>query len=206
MWRMVFLVLGLLAGNQAAMAGEFHLIEKTFDIADIDTLDLDMHVGEAEVGPTSDDKIYLVLKVYARRNWYGRNKAAPEDAELDVRRSAKTLTLRLHDDDYREDWVVLVPARLAVDVDLGVGDIEIIGLSKDIALDVGVGDALVRATADNYRSANGDVGVGDVDISSPTGTVHNERAMVSAESNWRGRGDYAINVDVGVGDAMIDLE
>lgn len=75
----------------------------------------------------------------------------------------------------KDDWsvtlVVHAPGRLAVEVDNGVGAVEVEGTESDVKLTTGVGEVTVRAPA--AGRVIGTTGVGDVDIrlETVTGTV-----------------------------------
>ena len=91
-------------------------------------------------------------------------------------------------------------------VDVRVGDVSIEGLHANIDLDLGVGDAEIRAKAADYGRVKGEAGVGDVYVAADTGDSHSERAVVSDSVSWVAAGKSSISADLGVGDAEITLD
>ena len=162
-WRnlFAFLALAFATACNSWADREFKLLERTLDSDAVEVMRLDIRVGDAEVTASADDKIHVAVKVYGARGWFGRRSSVPEGVELKVRQRSNYVQLALDDDNFEEEWTIQIPARLALDVDFGVGDIEISGLTGDITLDLGVGDARIRGLAEHYSSVYGDVGVGD---------------------------------------------
>ena len=143
-----------------------------------------------------------------------------DEAELRTDASRGTLDLEIEtrsdDRHFEEQWTIELPARLAFDLELGVGDVEIRGLvgvgdvlvegiAGDVSIELGVGDASVRGAAADYGSVEGSGGVGDARL-----TVKGERisssGFVGHSAEWTGDGDHFIEISVGVGDARVTLE
>ena len=189
-----------------AHAGECRTIEHDFDPAGLQQLALDVHVGELDVQPSTNGQIHVEVKVCSRSHWFGLRKSKVDAALLDAEQDGRTLKIRIRQDDYNEDWKVRMPAALALDADLGVGELRIAGLTSDINVDLGVGDATIVGNATDYGNVSGDAGVGDVEIKGEGGRVTAERAAVSDSATWVAGGPSSIDVDVGVGDLTITLE
>jgi hypothetical protein len=112
-----------------------------------------------------------------------------------------------HTGDLEVRGTIVVPAGRELQVDMGVGELDIRGVSGRLDVDLGVGDVTVRMAAADVRSVSIDAGVGDTTLRLPGGPVDDERSFVSSEIDWNeGRGAARVAVDVGVGDAVVTLE
>jgi len=180
-------------------------ITRDIDVKGAQTLFLDAHVGTVKFTPSDDDQIHVYVKVSEKGEW-GIFKSSPQDAKLVVKRDGLKVTIMLNDDDYGEEWEVKMPQMASLNVDLGVGEMRIKRINSNLTLDVGVGEAIVIGDASNYGSAKGQASVGAAAVRSESGTKNTERAMVSEEVTWTGSGEYAIDVEVGVGDVSIKLD
>jgi len=200
--------------------------------ADLETVRIDAGVGDIEITVVDGiDEVVVEVELKARRGGFfsslKKAQAEVDEAELrmDVSRGLLRLKISTESDDrhFEERWTVELPARLDCDLDLGVGDIEITGLSGDLNvdlgvgeftattvsgdlnLDIGVGDATVNAAAADYGSVDGSGGVGDAQL-----TIRGDRisssGFVGKSAEWTGPGEHIIEISVGVGDAKVTLE
>ena len=200
--------------------------------ADLETVRIDAGVGDIDitvVGGT--DEVAVTVELKARRGGFfsslKKAQAEVDEAELrlDVSRGVLRLKISTEIDDrhFEERWTVELPARLGCDLDLGVGDIDVRGLSGDLTVDLGVGDveavtvsgdvnidigvgeASVEAAAADYGRVDGSGGVGNAQL-----TVRGEKisssGFVGKSAKWTGPGDRVIEISVGVGDAKVTLE
>ena len=123
-----------------------------------------------------------------------------------IEQCSARVELSLGDDDYREDWKLAIPAGIALDADVGVGEVRIDSLSADIDLDLGVGDVAIEAQARHYGEMHGDVGVGDITLRAVEGRVEESRTMVAMQASWHADGPGSMQIDVGVGDIDVTLD
>jgi hypothetical protein len=59
---------------------------------------------------------------------------------------------------------------------------------------------------DNFDHINASVGVGEATLRGFGSDTENRRSFVSAEAHFEGRGDYQIEEELGVGEAVIRLD
>lgn len=102
-----------------------------------------------------------------------------------------------------------MPRRLALEVEMGAGDLNVADLRGDLRLKVGAGRVSVHAPESTAGSVDANVGIGDASV------VHDGRRVEPSHSSgnfgtelhWsRGPGDASIEVRVGVGQAEVTLE
>lgn len=199
----------------------------------VQVVSLDSSIGDVEIRAVEGAREITVevLLTPRRGGLFSSKKRAEQDVEaasLSIKTSGGKLELHVapkggDDRRFEEDWRIELPPSVAIELDHGVGDIDIRGAASrvevdagvgdvrieagagDIAVDIGVGDVLVRAPAAAYASAEGSCGVGDVRM-----TVAGERVdssgFVGTSASWKGSGSGRIEVSAGVGDTVITLD
>jgi len=195
---------------------------------------LKVGVGSIEVyvsEPATSEVVEIEVELKPRRGgiFSSLRKAQRQvdEAELlaDVSRTRLRLEVDAGSDDHRfeERWTIHLPARLAMSIELGVGDAEIRGLEGGLNLEVGVGDVLIQAQGGDLELA---IGVGDAAIKAPfaeygevlcssgvgdarlrvDGRLVDSDGLVGHSATFSGEGPASLNVEVGVGDAAVTLE
>ena len=103
---------------------------------------------------------------------------------------------------------IRVPKSLAVSIDHGVGETEIVGLLNDIDVDAGVGEVEIRSSAKAFRSAKLDAGVGEAELEVSGETIGGGSFLfVGGEREWKGgQGKARLDLEVGVGSATVTLD
>jgi len=230
--RITIFALTLIVGaTVAAFAGEPRVLTATVPAANVDVVRLDAGVGDVEIIGADVAEVSLEVKLEPRRGgFFSSLKTAQREVDTaqlrtEVKKGALTLKIDTDSDDHRfeEHWVIELPTRLAFDLKLGVGDVEVRGLTGDLDLDLGVGDlvaegisgnvivelgvgdATLIGAADHYGSVDGSGGVGDTRL-----TVRGKRILSSGfvghSAEWKGDGPNTVEISVGVGDARVTLE
>lgn len=229
----VLMSLVIAAAATLAEAAESRTLTHTVPQGTLNRLVLESGIGdidiEAAVGAT---EITVEVVLTPRRGGFfsSKRRAAQEveAASLSVRTRGDRLELKITpeaDDDRRfeENWSITIPTSVALKLTHGVGDISVrsadsgIGIESgvgevgvdatggDISIELGVGTAVVRAPAAAYASAEGAAGVGDARLTVQGKTIESA-GFVSHAATWEGNGTSHIEVEVGVGDAVIKLD
>lgn len=198
--------------------------QKDFAAAGITALSVDAGVGSVRIEQGDGDRIKVTARLEAKR-MSNPLSALPDVSKLDIRHAVVngTLELRVDAKNLSEDWVVtLARAPLnRIDVELGVGDVEVQGNARRISVDAGVGDVRVDATA---AEINVDVDVGDarvvtsqknagsIEAKTRVGEVTLKGSKTSSMSGSVGasvssqaEGSNPVIIKVGVGDVRVDL-
>ncbi|MFV2073994.1 MAG: hypothetical protein ACC742_15260 [Thermoanaerobaculales bacterium] len=198
----------------------------------IESIALDTGVGDVEItGKSNTDEVVVAVLLTPRRGGFFSSKRQAERevaaASLHAAISGLRLTVGIEpkskDQRFEEHWTIEIPARLEIDLNHGVGDIKIRGVAGgltvdsgvgeilieipggDVVVNLGVGTAVIRAPAGAYASAEGVGGVGDARISVQGARIPSE-GFVGHSARWTGDGTSHIEVEVGVGDAVINLK
>lgn len=218
-----WLMVGCMAGLAQAAEGPVTR-QKDFAASGITAVALDAGVGSVRIEQGDADRIKVTARLEAKR-MSSPLSALPDVSKLDIRHAVVngTLELRVDVKNLHEDWVVTLARSPLnrIDVELGVGDIEVQGNARRISIESGVGDVRVDAAA---AEINVDVDVGDarvvtsqksagsIDAKTRVGEVTLKGSKTSSMSGSVGasvssqaEGSNPVIIKVGVGDVRTDL-
>lgn len=186
------------------LADSYKRISHEIDASDFENLNLQISVAEVEIEVYDGDVIELDIQLEADRRWFSLRRGNVDNVELDQRSSGDTLYLEIDKDNIEQTWYARIPAKLAMRIELGVGEVNVSDLENDLNLDIGVGAVRVDVSSENYERITATTGVGDASIRGFSERADNERpSFVGADTYWEGEGEYEIRIEVGVGDAQV---
>ena len=190
--------------SNTAAAASSKRIQQRIDAEDLVHVDFEISIAQMEIEVYDGDVLELDLVIEADRDWWIFGRKDIDNVELEVDRNGEQLKLRLDDNDIQQEWVVRLPAHLAVSMDLGVGEVEFTDFGNDLNLELGVGSMQLNV-ADNvdFESIHLNAGVGDTSVRGFDNGSDNERSFVGADSWYHGDGEFVVEVEVGVGDARV---
>ena len=184
----------------AAIANEKQL-QQQFDSATIQQLAIDNGVGELLISASPDDKIRVSIQVKGTNKWFfGRSDVSK--AELVSSSRDGVLQLEVPQDDSEQKWTVALPAKMALQLNLGVGEVKLLGVSGDITADIGVGSFSATVPVADYGTIALNAGVGEVSLHDATPSYEDSH-LTGGELSYQGTGSRQINVTVGVGEAAV---
>lgn len=189
----------------SVMADDVKVLEKVIDAKSYKKLVLEVPVGEIKVKVSKGTDISLVVELEPDEDWLGRNSDL-SDAEISIRDEGSTLKLKVDledDDDVEQTWTVMMPADMAVSLNLGVGSVEIDDLTSDINVDLGVGEIDIDVDTSLFDSIKLDAGVGDTSIKGGKGRYERDQVLVTSSSQLHGEGKQELEANVGVGDIEV---
>ncbi len=190
--------------SNTAAAASSKRIQQRIDAEDLVHVDFEISIAQMDIEVYDGDVLELDLVIDADRDWWIFGRKDIDNVELEVNRNGEQLKLRLDDNDIQQEWVVRLPAHLAVSMELGVGEVEFTDFANDLNLELGVG-SLQLNVADNvdFESIHLNAGVGDTSVRGFDNGSDNERSFVGADSWYQGDGEFVVEVEVGVGDARV---
>lgn len=190
--------------SNTAAAASSKRIQQRIDAEDLVHVDFEISIAQMDIEVYDGDVLELDLIIEADRDWWIFGRKDIDNVELEVDRNGEQLKLRLDDNDIQQEWVVRLPAHLAVSMDLGVGEVEFTDFANDLNLELGVG-SMQLSVADNvdFESIHLNAGVGDTSVRGFDNGSDNERSFVGADSWYHGDGEFVVEVEVGVGDARV---
>ena len=192
------LIAGLSCVSAAASAKQ---LSAQFPAAELTQLEIQNGVGEVKIEQSSDATISIEVKVKPAKKWLFK-EADTDSATLESSVKAGRLTLSVPMDDTEQEWLVKIPKGMALDLQLGVGEIDITAQAADIDAAIGVGSFEAEVVLSNYKDVEMSAGVGEVSVKT-TEKVKEDRHLVGGDIHFHGNGSANISVDVGVGDAVV---
>jgi len=208
------LTLAALAALAASPAHAVMLVTDphTYDVTAKHRIRFEFPVGSLKVVSTDESRVRFDLKV---RCCSGTDEHCEEMAnrlilDSDDSGGVLHLTLRKYPQWNNHGMKLMgelsVPRGLAVDIEMGVGELDITGMEGDLDVDLGVGQADIRALRAKASHVSVDTGIGDAEIQGGGSDTHS-RGFIGSHSVWTdGPGHGAVRLHVGVGDATVRLE
>jgi hypothetical protein len=101
--------------------------------------------------------------------------------------------------------VLQVPRRNDLEIEMGVGELGIVGMEGSLDVDLGVGEADIDVSKESVRRVTVEVGIGDARIRAG-GDRRESSGLFGREVRWsEGSGRATVKLNVGVGDARVSL-
>lgn len=205
-------VLACASLSHPAAADDGRRIEERYSARGVQTLQLDVPVGEVHVEGAGGDEVAVTAEI--RCNEAGRRcREAAGRVRLATATAGDELKVEL--DDWPktggpgglelELWVRL-PRALTLAAKVGVGEFHVAGLAGDLTVSVGVGEIEVRRPEAGVKRVKVDVGVGDATLTVGRREIEG-RGFLGRTFDWKGDGGAAtIAIDCGVGEVTVVLE
>ena len=215
MRRWMILLLAAAALATTAHAGsKAREISQSFALEEGQALRLDVPVGEIRIEGAAGDKVEIELHVTCRWGSDEDCLRLLEKVELESRTTARRRIVEVvsdsgwHKTKLEIEGDVRIPRGAALEVDMGVGELSIAGVTGDVSADLGVGELSIRIPLASVRSVGLDAGVGEAKLLGAGAVVQGRRSMlVGSEVFWdEGEGKSRVRADVGVGEATVYLE
>src|SRR5205814_3205053 len=166
-------------------------------------------VGTLKIIPTDELRVRFDIKVRCRGTSDERCEEMANRLILNSDDTGGTLHLKLsrltHWNNHGLNVIgqLEVPRALAIDIEMGVGELDIAGLEGDIDVDLGVGDADIRASRTQASHVSVETGIGDAEIRGG-GSGTRSRGFIGSHAMWTdGDGHAAVHLHVGVGDGTV---
>jgi len=207
-----FIVITGAAGLVAA--GDTRTIEAQAQLAAGQEVRLDFPVGELEIVGVEGARLRIEVEGRCKHG-SSRCEEHLEEIEIEIRESGGAFRIEVAPHSKWRWWDSLqIEARMTYPssheliVDMGVGELDIEGLTGDLEVDLGVGEVSVDLPVEAVRSVSIDAGIGETELKVPDGWVRGERSfLIGSESSWRdGTGQARVRVEVGVGEAVVRLQ
>jgi hypothetical protein len=210
MKRLPFLLAVLVAGTAAAHSDR--VLDASKPAAGVKEVVIEVSVGDLEVIADESGTISAHVEIERKGGGFwgsSSSRGEIEALEIDARINGSTMTLRLrperrHNRHYSENWTVRLPAGCAVKIEQGVGNVVIRDVAGNLDVELGVGDIEIDGLFASFGRISAECGVGDVTVRTPEGRERGE-GFVGHEAHTKGGGDATLNAEAGVGDVTIRL-
>jgi hypothetical protein len=174
---------------------------------------LDFPVGQVTVEAWDNPQVDVDVKLACNHRATSRCLAAAKAVRLIYNASGNRLRV------YVKDWPKLggakglhviarisMPRDLALQADLGVGELNVHGTAGDLTVDLGVGEVNVTLPKEAIASVDLDAGVGEATLVA-AGKRYENSGLFVRELHWdKGTGHSEVSVDCGVGEIDVVLK
>ena len=166
-------------------------------------LEIDFPVGSIELIVVEGNELSIEVDIEGKdEGWFSKNRDV-SNVELEKRIRDNRISLEIDEDNLNQHWVVKVPKFAAIDIEVGVGSVEVEKLENSLDADVGVGSIFIDTARDDFKNIELSTGVGDTSLKGFSGEFDSTRNIVSSETRYSGNGQYSIEAEVGVGDIKV---
>jgi hypothetical protein len=187
-------------------------VEEQIPAEGVRSVQVKQRIGDLTIRGTDGDTLRVTAAVRCAVSEDGDCRHAATKVRVDWSRKGSRLeievrgTSRLSARHIRVETTVEMPRTLPLETDTASGDVTISKLESDIEVDIGEGNAELTLQQSVVRRVNLDVGVGDARILLGDGAIDSSGKVLDAV-DWSNReGKTIVEVDVGIGDAVVRLE
>lgn len=222
-----FLGAMILLSSATASADEEVTRKGALDATGAERLTFDGRVGSVDITGTDGDTVEWEIRIEPGDDWSGSDVSP---SEVEIRAERKGAGLRL-EDVYPEagdinlvaHWTIRMPARVALDGELNVGEAIIRGLAGGTEFELNVGELTIEALKGDV-TAETNVGelhvvsrttsVGRVDLETNIGDVSfdydggsaEKSGFIGKEIHYRGDGEDDFDLETNVGEVRLTIE
>lgn len=206
-------IAALLAATAAAGAeAPARRVEQSFLPGTAGTVHVDIAIGEIAVkGHDSGERIEVALELYCSGEDVARCTQRAENVRLVAKTDGNRFTIKTKGTSLRRirgiqaRMALEVPAGLALDVNNRVGAVTVGGMRGDVEVDAPAGDVEIGYPQERIALVNLKTAVGKVRLKLRDGSEIKGSGFPRSV-RWTSGGSATLNVDVGTGDIIVDLD
>ncbi len=121
----ILIIPAMLMASSVALAERYKHIEQTIDASDLDAVKLEISVGEVDIEIYDGNEIQFEIDIEAQRSRFSFRRAHAEDVELEIDDRGSAVYIGITESNIEQPWLIRMPAKLALDIEMGVGDIDV---------------------------------------------------------------------------------
>jgi hypothetical protein len=221
----VLAVMFLVMAASPARAGERRVLTGEYPVANARRLEVSVPFGEVRIEGTDDGQVRVRVEAECDGDRHcdefledlrleGKNRGGALHVKLEGSNFHAGLDFDRHDRGWDRDGdtdiditvVVKVPRSLKVDLNMGAGEVNVVGLRQDLSIDLGAGEVNVHMLARHVGSVEVDMAVGETVIHQGGKTKEYARVL-GGPVRWReGNGEAGIDVNLGAGAVEVTLD
>ena len=202
----------LLVLPTAGVGGEVREIAGSFPIEEQNAIRIDIPVAEVEVQGIPGRSVEVEFTATCKRDHHC--KEVLEDLAFESHGSRNTLRIdfvgypKWGKGRVELEGIVRVPRNMEIEIELGVGELDIKELASDLRVELGVGEINAWVDKRQVRTITLDAGVGEAELYGAGTRVQGRRSMlVGSEVHWdEGQGEARVFLEVGVGEISVWMD
>lgn len=211
MKRVVIPCLLMLAAG-TAFGGAHREVTRSLPLDGAAEVVVEMEVGELTIEAGATDRVEVELDIRCRSRSVTCERRMELVEVIDSRRGerlhvivegmSKTMSHRME-----VDARVMLPRQVELVVDMGVGELDISGVERDLFVDMGIGEVRLWLDEAAVGSVFLDAGIGESTLYGARADDTSRPFLVGSELEWdEGTGGAEIVVDLGIGEITVHLE
>lgn len=235
-------IIGILLLAMLPLTGQATMqrtLQTTTSAENMSRVTLNVGVGQLKVTTSADDKVHVQVKLEQKSQnflWFFHwmsNSTAKEIEQVTLQQQQQqdgiAYSLKypghLDEGDVKQNWEVQLPAKLAVKIQMGVGQLDITGITGGVDVDLNVGEvtlntprgpiqAKVNVGQINATSASTQTGniklstsIGDARVRMPGGINHDDvhHNGLGRSIEIAGKGPDGMTLEVNIGEADLKI-
>lgn len=179
----------------------------------IASISLDVPVGEVEISAGSSDRVELDVVLECDDGWgSSRCRDRADQIRLESRERNGRLSIELEGySTWRNRGLEVhlelrLPPRIALELDMGIGEVDIRDLQSDVTVDLGIGEVFVGMDESLVAKVVLDAGIGETSLRTSEGRS-SVAGLFTSELAWdEGGGEATIRVDLGIGEINVRIQ
>jgi hypothetical protein len=212
MKRLLLSIPLLLAMATGLAAADFAELNRDFEIEAGQKVRLHLPVADLRLEVGDGNRVQADLLVRCR--WHRHCGEALSEIDLVSSSTSRRYVVELEGLSRWEsakievEGTVVVPRTADLELEIGVGDLKVYGVERNLRVDVGVGKVKIWQPPAAVRAVSLEVNVGEAAILGGAEDASDRRSfLVGSEVFWdKGPGEARIEVEVGVGEVSLWLE
>ncbi|MCW8329421.1 hypothetical protein MD588_11440 [Photobacterium sp. SDRW27] len=195
----------VIAKGTRSFSGEVGLASN--GAAALNMLALDVPTGMIDINVVDGEVVRYQVDVEDKSNNWFLFATDLESLVLTEQIIDQVLYLNIDEKGVTQKWTLEVPRDLALQLNIGVGSIDLDSFSQSLSADIGVGSAWVGIASADYHHVRAAVGVGEIQAQGfEQGSLQQERVIVSDQLTYNGTGTHNIDIKIGVGDVNLSQD
>lgn len=172
-------------------------------------VEVDLTIGSLAVHGSDGRDVEAELALWCSPRGGERCREQAQKVHLSPRVSGSTFEVRLKNtprgriEGIRAELTVRIPRRLPLEIDQRGGDVSVDGMAAGLEIDAAFGSVHVAAEQQGVRRVSVKVGVGKADLW--VAGSHVRGSGFPRSIDWTGAGESTVEIDLGTGDAVVDL-
>ncbi len=212
----LFMLSGLSAAALAAspQQREVKSLSEEFDASGYEGITLEVSVGEVRIEGADVDKVVAEVRVRCPRKMdLDECRDRADDVEITADDSRGLLVLEVkglskwRSRGMNVDVHFTVPEDLPFELDMGIGEVEVVDMRNDLKIDLGIGEVSVRMDEDVVGSVTLDNGIGESDLLYSDGKQSTSGFLAGKDVVWeKGPGTHEVIVELNIGEIEVRLQ
>ena len=201
--KKLFMALVLISLASSIHAATSKHLSHRIDAASLESVEIVIPVVEMKIEVYDGNDIEIEIDVRSQRRMWLFGRRDVDDIDLEINRQGNDLILSIDEKNLNQTWEIRIPRNLALEMNIGVGEVSLEQFANDLDMELGVGGVRVMVDDTEYRSIDLSVDVGETIIRGFENSAISEREIVSERSRYNGSGDYQMDIEVGIGEARV---